>query len=123
MGRYDALLLVFLVGFFGGELFGGFDGVFYGVLGWRAVDFDADVVLAAAFLALVEYALDFEADFVVVFLAPVDEFAFEVPVGMSHGIDVKVDVDDFVDDDVAGEFVAFFEVDGSHKRLEGVAVD
>lgn len=33
MGRDDALLLEFLVGLFGGELFGGFDGVFDGVFG------------------------------------------------------------------------------------------
>ena len=123
MGRDDALFLIFFVGLFGGELFGGLDGIFDGVLFCGVVDFDADVVLAAGFLALIEYPFDLEADFAVVFLPPVDEFALEIPVGMGHCIDVEVEVDDFVDDDVACESVAFFEVDGPDKRFEGVAVD
>ena len=121
--RDDALVLVFLVGFFGGELLGGFDGVFYGMFGCGVVDFDADVVLAAAFFSLVENALDLETDFAVVFLSPVDEFALEVPVGVSHCVDIEVEVNDFVDDYVAGEFIAFFEIDGSDECFEGVAVD
>ena len=123
MGWDDALFLIFFVGLFGSELLGGFDGVFDGVLFCGVVDFDADVVLAAGFLALIEYPFDLEADFAVVFLPPVDEFALEIPVGMGHCIDIEVEVDDFVDDDVAGEFVAFFEVDGSDKCFEGVTVD
>ena len=123
VGGDDALLLEFLVGLFGGELLGGFDGVFDGVFGRGVVDFDADVVLAAGFLALIECPFALEADFAVVFLPPVDEFALEIPVGMGHCIYIEVEVDDFVDDDVAGEFVAFFEVDGSDKCFEGVTVD
>ena len=123
VGGDDALLLEFLVGLFGGELLGGFDGVFDGVFGRGVVDFDADVVMAAAFFALVEDAFDLEADFLVVLLTPVNDFALKVPVGMGHGVDIEVEVDDFVDDDVAGEFVAFFEVDGPDKCFEGIAVD
>lgn len=123
VGRDDALLLVFLVGFLGGQLFGGFYGVFDGVFGGGAVDLYAHVVLAAAFFALVEDSLYFEAYFAVVFLAPVDELALEVPVGVGHGVDVEVEVDNLVDDDAAGEVVAFFKVDGAHKGFEGVAVD
>ena len=52
VGGDDALFLVFLVGLFGGELLGGFDGVFDGVFGRGVVDFDTDVVVAAAFFAL-----------------------------------------------------------------------
>ena len=48
----DALLLEFFVGFFRGELFGGFDGIFYGMFGGLAVHGDAHVVLAAALVAL-----------------------------------------------------------------------
>ena len=123
MGRNDTFLLVFLVGFFGGELLGSFDGVFDGVLGWCIVYFDADIVLTAAFMALVHNALDFEGDFLVVFLSPVDEFALEVPVSMGHCIDIKVDVDYFIDKDAAGELVTFFKIDGTYKSLEGIAVD
>ena len=123
MGRDDAFFLVFFVGLFGGKLLGGFDGIFDGVFGCGVVDFDADVVLAAGFFALVEYPFNLEADFAVVFLAPVDEFALKIPVGMGHGVDIEVEVDDFVDDDVAGEFVAFFEINGSDERFECVAVD
>ena len=119
----DALLLVFLVGFLGCELFGGLDGVFDGVLGWGVVYFDADIVLTAAFMALVHNALDFEGDFLVVFLSPVDEFALEVPVSMGHCIDIEVDVDYFIDKDAAGELVTFFKIDGTYKSLEGIAVD
>lgn len=123
VGGDDALLLVFLVGFLGCELFGSLDGVFDGVFGGGIVHFYADIVVSTALLALVEGALDFEADFLVVLLPPVDEFTFEVPIGVSHGIDIEVKVDYLVDDDTAGEFVAFLEVDGSYKCLEGVAVD
>ena len=123
VGGDDALLLIFLVGLFGGELLGGFDGVFDGVFGRGVVDFDADVVMAAAFFALVEDAFDLEADFLVVLLTPVDDFALKVPVGVGHGVDIEVEVDDFVDDDVAGEVVSFFQVDGSNECFEGVAVD
>lgn len=121
--RDDALFLVFLVGLFGCELFGGFDGVFYGVFGCGVVDFDSDVVLAAAFFSLVENALDLETDFAVIFLSPVDEFALEIPVGMGHSVNIDVEVDDFVDDYVACEFIAFFEIDGSDECFEGIAVD
>ena len=119
----DALLLVFLVGLLGGELLGGLDGVFDGVFGGGIVHFYADIVVSTALLALVEGALDLEADFLVVLLPPVDEFTFEVPIGVSHSIDIEMKVDYLVDDDTAGEFVAFLEVDGSYKCLEGVAVD
>lgn len=123
VGRDDALLLEFLVGLLGGELFGGFDGVFDGVFGGGIVHFDADIVVATALLALVEGALNLEADFLVVLLPPVDEFALEVPVGVSHGVDIEVEIDYLVDDNAAGEFVAFLEVDGTYKCLEGVPVD
>lgn len=123
VGRDDTFFLVFFIGFFGGELLGGLDGVFDGVFGWGVVYFDADIVLTAAFMALVHDSLDFEGDFLVVFLSPVDEFALEVPVSMGHCIDIEVDVDYFIDKDAAGELVTFFKIDGTYKSLEGISVD
>ena len=123
VGGDDALFLEFLVGLLGGELFGGFYGVFDGMFGRGIVDFDTDVVVAAALLALVEGALDLEADFLVVFLTPVDKFAFEVPVGVGHGVDIEVEIDYLVDYHATGEFVAFLEVDGTYESFEGVTVN
>ena len=123
VGRDDALLLVFLVSLFSGELLGGLDGVFDGVFSGSIVHFHAYIVVPSALLALNKGAFNLEADFLVVLLAPVDEFAFEIPFCVGHGIDVEVDVDDLVDNHVAGKVVAFFEVDGADEGLEGVAVD
>lgn len=123
MGGDDALLLVFLVGLLGCELLGGLDGVFDGVFSGSIVHFHAHIVVPSALLALNKGAFNLEADFLVVFLAPVYEFAFEIPFCVGHGVDVEVDVDDLVDNHVAGEVVAFFEVDCTDEGLEGVTVD
>ena len=123
VGRDEALLLKLFVGLLGCQLLGGLDGEFDCVFVGGAVYFDTDIILSAAFFSLIEGALDFEADFFAVFLPPIDEFAFEVPFGMSHGVDIEVDANNLFDDDAACEAVAFFEIDGTHQGFKSVAVD
>lgn len=123
VGRDESVFLEFLVGLLCGELFGGFDGELYGVLCRFAVYFHTHIVLTAAVAALIGDFLHLEADLLVVFLSPVDELAFEIPVGVGHGIYVEVGAHDFLDDDATGELVAFLEIDGSNESFEGIAVN
>ena len=123
VGRDKALLLEFLVGLFGCQLFGCLNGELDSVFVGGAVYFNADIILSATFFPLIEGALDFEADFLAAFLPPIDEFAFEVPFGMCHGIDIEVEANYLLDDDAACEAITFFEIDGTHQGFKSVAVD
>ena len=109
------------VGFLGGLLLGGLDGVVGGRLVGFAVDGGAAFVATAPGRPLLERVDDLECHLPAVFLAPVDEFALEVPVGVGNGVDVDVARDDAVDDYLARETVAFFEVDCADEGLESVA--
>ena len=82
------------VGLLGGELLGSFDGKLDGRLLRHAIDADKALVLAAAGVPLNKAAHHLEGDFAAVFLAPVDEFALEVPVGGGDGFDIEVRAED-----------------------------
>ena len=110
-----------LVGFFGGELLGTLDGVADGRLLGLAVDVDAALVLAASLTVAGHGAHYLEGDFFAVLLPPVDDFAFEVPVGLGNLVDVEVGAEELVNDEATGKSKAFLEVNGANERLKSVA--
>ena len=64
-----------------------------------------------------------ELELVLVFLRPFEDTALVVAVALLYFVEVEMYLDDAVDDDFIGEFVASVEEDGACESLEGVAAD
>ena len=122
-GLDDATLDQRLVGLLGSKLLGSLDGIVDGRLLRFAVDQHLRFVMASRAAALHERTYHLERDLSLVLLAPVDELALIVPIAGRDGVDVEVGAEQLVDDDPAGEAVAFFEIHGAHEGLEGVALE
>lgn len=108
-----------VVCFFGCDLFGVFQRIVTALGIAFAVDENLDVVhLSMVFHLFIQKP---EIKLFMAFLRPLEEFAFEVDIGLLEFIEVDVHLDDAVDDDVLRKLEASVKVDGTHERLKGIA--